>query len=223
MMSGLKFIHYVIDPISYAFEAVLTNEFHDLELACSSSSIVPFGASYTNQLYQTCALPGSIPGSLIVLGDDYLSKAYDFHHDRIWFNLGVLIVQALVFLVGSIIATDILEFTHEGNKQVFLRPSSYQKIQEEDIVAIAIEEELLTHTSVLSWSHISLWVDTELDTRKLLDNINGYVKGGSITALMGVSGAGKSTRRFVSPVTTLNKTDCEGFINSSIKRSGRKE
>lgn len=197
MRSALKFIHYIIDPISYAFEAVLTNEFHNLELACSTSAIVPNGAAYTNELYQTCSLPGSIAGSLIVLGDDYLSKAYDFHHDRIWFNLGILALQAFVFLIGSIIATDLLEFAQDGNKQVFLKPSSYQKIKEQDTVAIAIEEEptqaLLTNNSVLTWSDISLWVDTDLDTRKLLDGINGYVKGGRMTALMGVSGAGKST------------------------------
>lgn len=194
----------VICDRSLSSQAVLTNEFHGLALACSPSDIVPSGPSYSDAMYQTCSLPGSTPGSLVVLGDDYLSTAYDFHHDRIWINLGILILQALVFIIISIVATDFLEFTRQGNKQIWIKDSSRLRLgrskrdrtgirANSTIVDVPGEESVLP-AQILQWSDISLWVDTDLETRKLLDGICGYVRGGSLMALMGVSGAGKTTR-----------------------------
>lgn len=43
---------------------------------------------------------------------------------------------------------------------------------------------------------LSVWVDTPLDTRKLLDGIHGFVEPGTLVSLLGPSGAGKSTRKY---------------------------
>ncbi|GAA6020195.1 hypothetical protein JCM10207_004364 [Rhodosporidiobolus poonsookiae] len=263
MRSGLKWIHYVIDPISYSYEAVLANEFHNLDLTCSPSNIVPSGPSYTDPTHQTCTLPGSTPGSLTVSGDAYLSLAYDFHFSRIWRNLAILALQALVFLVIGVVATELLHFAPGGSVRVWKRTEaairrvarrtgggkrafdykngdgeevspSRRRFSEEEMALLDQEEgreglldeedgfgtdgedeetsALATpaHGSVLeteeddvndedmqgpvlSWNNISLWVDTPLETRRLLDRVCGFIKPGKVTALLGASGAGKST------------------------------
>ncbi|GAA5972654.1 hypothetical protein JCM11641_002957 [Rhodosporidiobolus odoratus] len=255
MRAGLKWIHYIIDPISYSYEAVLANEFHDLPLTCSPSDIVPSGPTYTDPLYQTCSLPGSTPGSLTVSGDAYLALSYDFHYSRIWRNLGILALQAVVFLVIGVIATELLHFAPGGAKRVWKRTKAVQrkfgkkrksmegtdgsasggqrKTSEEERELLAREreeegrdtetdgEEFLddgeeeesalgasisdlsnvedeaergeVEGSVLSWNSVSLWVDTPLETRRLLDRVSGYIKPRTVTALLGASGAGKST------------------------------
>ncbi|GAA5889931.1 hypothetical protein JCM5296_003652 [Sporobolomyces johnsonii] len=123
MRPWLKWIHYIVDPISYSYEAVLANEFHDLTLTCAPSDIVPSGPSYAHisPEYQTCALPGSSPGSLSVSGDRYLALSYDFHYSRIWHNLRILALQAVVFLVIGVVATEFLHFAPGGTKRVWMR------------------------------------------------------------------------------------------------------
>ncbi|GAA6022493.1 hypothetical protein JCM11491_001696 [Sporobolomyces phaffii] len=234
MRPWLKWIHYVVDPISYSYEiqAVLANEFHNLDLACSPSQIVPSGPAYANVSsdYQTCTLPGSTPGSLTVSGDRYLSLSYDFHYSRIWRNLGIIAVQAIVFLVIGVVATNYLHFAPGGTKRVWMRSKKVMKRlrgtwykresldgEDEGLLATAVAEEglnsddeelvgddeqygeelpsegLEVQGSTLSWSDVSLWVDTTLETRRLLDRITGYIKPGRTCALLGASGAGKST------------------------------
>lgn len=46
-------------------------------------------------------------------------------------------------------------------------------------------------TSTFSWKHVQYTVLTADGPRRLLDDVNGYVAPGKITALMGESGAGK--------------------------------
>lgn len=46
---------------------------------------------------------------------------------------------------------------------------------------------------VFSWKAVNYNIPVKEGTRRLLDDVNGWVKPGSLTALMGVSGAGKTT------------------------------
>ncbi|SCV68567.1 BQ2448_688 [Microbotryum intermedium] len=222
MRKGLKWIHYVVDPISYSYEAVLANEFHKLNLTCSPDDIVPYGPTYTHAQYQTCLLAGSTPGSLTVSGDAYLAISYDFHYSNIWRNLGIMAAQALVFLVIGVVATEFLHFAPGGTKRVWARTKRVmkrlehanrwykQRKSDEDDYGVDLvpmleeymddnEEELIRNSqgvqdgSTLMWKNVCLWVDIETGTRRLLDHVGGYIKPGRVCALMGASGAGKST------------------------------
>ncbi|GAA5873064.1 hypothetical protein JCM3774_000326 [Rhodotorula dairenensis] len=123
MRPWLKWVHYAIDPISYSYEAVLANEFHNLALECSSGDIVPSGPAYDHlpAMYKTCTLPGSTPGSLTVAGDRYLALTYDFHYKHIGRNLAVLAAQAIAFLVIGVIATEFLSFAESGRIRIWKR------------------------------------------------------------------------------------------------------
>lgn len=236
----------------------MANEFHNLNLSCSPNDIVPRGADYTDSQYQTCLLTGSAPGSVVVSGDAYLDAAFDFHYDKIWFNLGIMAVQALVFLVVGVVATEFLHFAPGGTRRVWARTQRVKRMlqrqwykQDDDEASAAadgsafslapifddggaetssLEEAdedgddrtevepikgstlLVSHQSdwprlrtcnspsfaefacAIQWRNVCLWVDTAEDTRRLLDHVSGHIKPGRVCALMGASGAGKSTR-----------------------------
>ncbi|KAA1075362.1 ATP-binding cassette transporter snq2 [Puccinia graminis f. sp. tritici] len=127
MGSKLKWIRYYLDPISHAFDAVLSNEFHGLELSCSPQHIVPRGPSYTDPTYQTCSTLGSRPNSLVVSGDDYLFQSYGFEYRHLWYNLGMIIGSSVIILVLSVFFTEYLCFTKFGSTRLFRNSASVRK------------------------------------------------------------------------------------------------
>ncbi|KAK4704462.1 hypothetical protein P7C70_g1739, partial [Phenoliferia sp. Uapishka_3] len=220
MRPWLRWIHYVADPVAQSYEAVLSNEFRNLNLICSPSDVVPSGPTYTDVRYQTCLLPGSTPGSLHVSGDKYLATAYDFHHHPMR-NLFILLAQALVFLVVGVIATELFSFAPAGQKRLWAKTERVMKKLARKWYKTAgdAEDSLLRVSPVsmeatgeetafgaedvpalqglegktLAWKDISLWVDTPLDTRRLLDRVSGFITPGQTCVMMGKTGAGKST------------------------------
>lgn len=65
-----------INPVSYAYEAVISNEFSGRVMECAPSQLVPQGPGVDPQ-YQACSLPGTPFGSRTVTGDEYLSASFD--------------------------------------------------------------------------------------------------------------------------------------------------
>lgn len=55
------------------------------------------------------------------------------------------------------------------------------------------DKQLVRNTSVFTWRNLTYTVKTPTGDRVLLDNVHGYVKPGMLGALMGSSGAGKTT------------------------------
>ena len=78
-----------MNPISYAFEAVLTNEFSNKNLTCAPEEIVPSGPGYGNAAYQGCAFTGAQTGSLSIPGARYLEVAFNYTRSHLWRNFGV--------------------------------------------------------------------------------------------------------------------------------------
>jgi len=82
---------YWIDPLAYGFEAILTNEFHGLEIPCANNNLVPNGPGYTDSLFQACTgVGGAAVGAVSVSGDDY-AMSLTYQHKNIWRNFGILI------------------------------------------------------------------------------------------------------------------------------------
>lgn len=74
-----------INPIFYAFEALLVNELHGQDFDCSR--IVPAypGVGPENFI---CGTPGAVQGEAFVNGDRYLQSAYEYTFGHMWRNLG---------------------------------------------------------------------------------------------------------------------------------------
>lgn len=67
---------YYINPVSYAFEAVLSNEFAGRVLSCSPDQLVPQGPGVSPE-YQGCSFSGTQLGRNNITGDDYLAITFD--------------------------------------------------------------------------------------------------------------------------------------------------
>lgn len=73
-----------INPLSYGFEALMANEFHGRGFECAS--MVPSGPGYLNlpSASQICSVVGSVAGSNIVNGDDYITKSFEYANSHKW-------------------------------------------------------------------------------------------------------------------------------------------
>lgn len=73
-----------INPIAYAFEALMVNEFHGREFPCAT--MVPAGEGYDNLSpeNQICSVVGASRGSSIVDGDRYINSAFKYYESHKW-------------------------------------------------------------------------------------------------------------------------------------------
>lgn len=77
-------------------------------------------------------------------------------------------------------------------------------------------QDLVRNESVFTWKNLTYTVNTPTGERVLLDDVQGWIKPGMLGALMGSSGAGKTT---LMDVLAQRKT--EGTIRGSILVDGR--
>ncbi|KAJ5603403.1 hypothetical protein N7537_006359 [Penicillium hordei] len=81
-----------IDPIAYAFEALLANEFHDQVIPSVGPFLVPNGEGYSPETGggQVCTgVRGAPPGATSVTGDQYLASM-SLSHSNLWRNFSIL-------------------------------------------------------------------------------------------------------------------------------------
>jgi ATP-binding cassette subfamily G (WHITE) protein 2 (SNQ2) len=79
-----------------------------------------------------------------------------------------------------------------------------------------LTRQLTQNTSVFSWRDLTYTVQTSDGPRVLLNKVDGWAKPGSLGALMGASGAGKTT---LMDVLAQRKTD--GTVQGSVLVDGR--
>lgn len=260
-MNWLIWLNYA-NGISYAFEGMLANEFK-YNIQCAPSAIVPFGQPRDTQ-YQTCALTGSSPGSLVVPGQDYLSTTFNYSQSNVGPNIGVLIAFTVLYLGLTIIASEIMNFGGGGGgvtifaktKAAKQHLQATQPPQADDTEANAAaanagdktavpsrapsadatpvdsqnsndgkpskkaeDPSELTDYSKFDHKAIFTWTDINLELatgRKLLQHVDGWVRPGQMTALMGASGAGKTTL-----MTALSQRGAAGVITGDMLIDGK--
>lgn len=200
-------------PALYTYEAVMSAEFHNLNFACAEGAVIPSGPSYTDVAFQSCAYPGSKPGTTVVNGDDYLATQFGFSYSHVWRNFGILCLFTVAFIAITCWLSEIFEWEADGAGSIQYRSShrwfkrTRDTSTDEEKTPVAVDprappagslerkpEQALAGTdSAFSWADLELSVQIGKETRKLLDGVCGYCKPGTLTALVGASGAGKST------------------------------
>ncbi|KAH8695262.1 putative ABC multidrug transporter [Talaromyces proteolyticus] len=197
-----------INPVFYAFEALVANEFHGREFGCSS-----FVPAYPNLSGNTfiCSSRGSITGRMTVSGDDFIASQYDYSYSHVWRNLGILIAFWIFFMFTYLIFTEFNSATSSTAEFLVFRRGrvpAYMTKSDNDAKNEAVEapssrgkdgeekqqlQVLPEQHDVFTWQNVCYDIPVKGGHRRLLDNVSGWVKPGTLTALMGVSGAGKTT------------------------------
>jgi len=236
-----------INPVSYAYEAVLTNEFYGRTMECAPSQLVPAGPGLDPR-YQTCALAGSQPGSTTVTGNEYYSAAFTYSRSNLWRNFGVVVAFTVLYIIVTAVASELFAFTMEGGGALIFKKTKKAKkqvqeesknnnVDEEKVAASEpvssrssdtvqanesgeskdeIANDIAQSKSVFTWENVEYEVPYQGGTRKLLNNVNGYVKPGQLIALVGASGAGKSTL-----LNTLSQRQTMGTVSGEMLVDGR--
>ena len=108
---------YYINPLSYAFEAVNTNEFANREIPCSPSQLAPRqvpGGPIPDPAHQGCTLSGSGLDQTSIPGSQYISQNYTYTRSHLWRNFGVIIAFTVLYILVTAFATQIFNFAKEG-------------------------------------------------------------------------------------------------------------
>ncbi|KAJ9606104.1 hypothetical protein H2200_009065 [Cladophialophora chaetospira] len=209
MHPWLRWVGY-INPVAYAYEALLMNEVHNRDFPCATQSLVP---PYGQGEFFRCAVKGSQIGEREVSGDAWAAASYGYEYSHLWRNYGILAAFMLFFYVAFLVATEFnSDSTSTAEFLIFRRGHVPAQMQEtksdlENNKASAPEEDntsmsaggtkqmaaLAEQKDIFSWRNLTLDVPVKGGQRRLLDGVSGWVKPGTLTALMGVSGAGKTT------------------------------
>lgn len=225
------------NPLAYAFEAVMANEFEGQNFPCDPSQLVPSGSGYTNSAFQSCAIVGSTPGSTVVSGGAYISKAFGFSRGHLWRNFGFMFIFTIAYIILGALGSEIMNFgasgaatlqfkkTKRGKKivQDTRRTDDLERQRTESMGQVTVVDEetkkdiaLKTGDSIFTWSDLSYEIPYGDGTRKLLNNLYGWCKPGELTALMGASGAGKTTL-----LNTLSQRQTVGVITGGMLVDGK--
>ncbi|RFU25670.1 hypothetical protein B7463_g10669, partial [Scytalidium lignicola] len=191
MKPWFKWLTY-INPLSYAFEALMVNEFHGTEYPCNN--LVP---SYPNLTGETfiCSISGAVAGQTTVSGDAYLETSFQYRYSHLWRNLGIMIGFWIFFLALYLGKgrEEVKPQIRDVEQSVLLGVNADSVNADEDEIQPLEDRHMSQHEGVFTWRDIIYDIHIKDKPRRLLDHVSGWVKPGTLTALMGVSGAGKTT------------------------------
>ncbi|KAI0030129.1 ABC-2 type transporter-domain-containing protein [Vararia minispora EC-137] len=213
MLGWSRWINY-IDPIAYAFESLMVNEFDGREFACSQ--FLPAGPGYSPPANAICSSIGAVAGSPVVQGTDYINLSFQYYRSHEWRNLGIMFGFMIFFGSTYLLAVEtIAQAKSKGEVLVFRRgytPKEFTQKKEdaedieagkpmgrteEDVDALKKSDQAVgvikRQTAVFHWEDVTYDVKIKGADRRILDRVDGWVQPGTLTALMGASGAGKTT------------------------------
>ncbi|KAH6889280.1 ABC drug exporter AbcA [Thelonectria olida] len=209
MPSWCRWINY-LNPVAYGYESLMVNEFSGRDFTCASY-IPSYGTPGTTSV--ACDAVGAVPGQPFVNGDAYINSAYSYSASHKWRNVGIIIAMLLFNHLVYFVASDyVTAKKSKGEVMIFRRgyvPKAHAKGHDMESAVSSPEATILEKprdgyssdknkgfqgsTSVFHWNNVCYDIKIKGNTRRILDNVDGWVKPGTLTALMGVSGAGKTT------------------------------
>ncbi|KAJ5543796.1 CDR ABC transporter [Penicillium frequentans] len=193
-----------VNPLSYAFESLMINEFHNRSF--SSSVVIPSGPDYSAAGINSraCAEVGNKLGSMTIQGDIYINDKFQYHHTNKWSNVGILIAFWVLLTVTYLAATELLNMAKSKGEVLFFRRSYFVNKESTRRMAEASDEEALgaekatmmqsaateetqapSHDGqIFQWQDVCYDIKNKGEARRILDHIDGWVQPGTLTALM---------------------------------------
>lgn len=202
---------YWIDPLHYAFEALLINEYDGLNFSCTLEELIPANPSIPPQ-FRICP---------VSTGEQYLEDTFGITNDkifRLYFFLVLLGFQVLFFLLSAYATA---RTKPKGHPQRESNQPSADSVRSNDKGALAIDVRDSSppslHQNRFTFTDMSYSVE---DGRKvLLNKVTGNAVGGKVVLLMGESGAGKTT---LLDVCAMRKTLGKGTsVSGEVRLNGK--
>lgn len=194
----------------------MANEFTGLEIKCERPYVFPDGPN-ASPGHQSCAILGSSPDSLTVDGSKYIFTAFTYTRAHLWRNFGIIVGWFIFFVVltmlgmemqrpnkgGSSVIVFKRDEAPQGVRDAIMNPgeskdeesktngsNDTEPIQEKQSNGSTDLGSSISNTAIFTWKDVNYVIPYKGGQRKLLQNVQGYVKPGRLTALMGASGAG---------------------------------
>ncbi|KAJ3331548.1 hypothetical protein HDU76_002864 [Blyttiomyces sp. JEL0837] len=177
----------------------------------------------------TCTLAGAKPGEDFVDGASYLQAYLNMDPNFLWWNLLIILGFWVFFLIMNCV---IIEVTHHDKAGVSVKLFKEDKHKSKDpeksrqsSTASSLARAGYTpdpekdSLNTLTWRDVVYKVPHPKDkksTLQLLSGVSAYAKPGTLTALMGSSGAGKTTMLdVVAQRKTIGTIDGTIFVGSN--------
>lgn len=226
-----------LNPMYYALETLLAGELEGKNLQCAPPQLAPYGPGYEGQP-AGCAVIGGSPGSTLVDGTRWVHEALQFFGTHRWRNFGIIIALWVGFLCLGMFflerlpaagSTQSVTLYKRGGGGAFVAAANQNgtapRDEEEGGEMTQVTEkphgdstgQITSRGTTFTWKDLSYTVRAEKKDKQLLNKVSGYCKAGTITALMGSSGAGKTTLMDV-----LAARKAEGTITGEVLLNGRK-
>lgn len=143
-------------------------------------------------------------GQSTVSGDAYINSAFQYYASHKWRNVGIIFAFTAGLMCLYLGATELISARKsKGEVLVFRRGHTPASLVEkkDDIEAaddgfggaqLAKQESFVDasdviqkQTAVFSWKDVCYDVKIKSETRRILDHVDGWVKPGTLTGLMG--------------------------------------
>ncbi|KAF5389999.1 hypothetical protein D9757_003902 [Collybiopsis confluens] len=233
------------NPIAYAWQGIMENEFRRINLTCDGAYIIPRNGNgvtkYPNRLgdNQVCTLFGAQSGSTFVTGRQYVLDGYRLDMEDVWRRCFIVLLGMFFFFqLTQVIALEFFpqyvanvgfrvfakENAETNNSKKLSRPRGPLVRNDRNELRLRMEKIILVlkrtvsreYRKTFTWENLNHTVPVPGGTRRLLYDLCGYVKPGTLTALMGASSAGKTTR-----LDVLAQRKNIGVISGDVLVDGR--
>ncbi|KAI0855739.1 putative ABC multidrug transporter [Xylaria cubensis] len=216
-----------IDPVQYTFGALMGSETGGLILNCVEPQFIPYGNNYED-IYRGCSAPGSTPGQSTYSGAEFLKAQYGDFTQHVWRNVGIVIAFWIFFTIMASLGFELNLQRAGGSRILFEKRAHLKSLSERDDKERGITNEAInvlgdrtqaddrmTNGTVFTFRDINYFVHAGGSEKQLLRNVSGFVTPGKLVALMGSSGAGKTTLMDV-----LAQRKDKGIVQGSILING---
>jgi ATP-binding cassette subfamily G (WHITE) protein 2 (PDR) len=188
-----------LNPVFYGLESLFVNEFVGRNFTCSTFIPTGFGYESVGVDERVCNTVGSVPGQDFVSGTEYLRISYGFVNSHRWRNFGVLIAFIVLFMGLHLLATEyiaserskgeVLVFTRNGLKRPRKRSNDAEEVGDNRPTQPVSDDsanvtDIKKQASVFHWKDVCYEVKIKAETRQILNRVDGWVKPGTLTALM---------------------------------------
>ncbi|KAI0142916.1 ABC-2 type transporter-domain-containing protein [Xylariaceae sp. FL1272] len=220
MVPWLAWLRF-LNPLAYTYESLMINEIANRTFTCSN--IIPSGPSYSQVGMdgKVCSTIGAVPGKPP--------------------NLPILLAMAIAFCAIHLIATEYIPAQRsKGAVLVFRQRRKERPLVAEDVevppktvfsqdnrlaaeihhqpATTSVHKTTAKQSEVIHWHNINYTIQTRSGPREILKNVSGWVKPGTITALMGMTGAGKTSLLDVlARRTTVGKATGNVYLNGRLR------